>query len=186
VPPSLVRTHAPTKATTAPAVRPAARRPLSSAVAATPLRVRPRRVLPPLVCQHAPTQAAAAPAVRPAARRPPSSAAAATPLRVPRRVPSSRSRTHAPTQAAAAPAVRPAARRLRRPPQRPTNSGCRGECVPLDALRLLVPEYFFKYVRGKGRTLCVPRCSSSHARLLNLLRTPRTCCHPYPTPVGLC
>ena len=134
MPPSLVRTHAPTKAATAPAVRPAARHPLSSAVAATPLRS-PRRVPPPLVCQHAPTQAAAAPAVSPAARRPPSSAALhSNPSRscgVPRQVPPSRSHTHAPTQAAAAPAVRPAARRLPSLAAAEThqNSGCRGECL---------------------------------------------------------
>jgi hypothetical protein len=42
--------------------------------------------------------------------------------------------------------------------------------------------FCFKYVRGKGHI--VPRCSSSHARLLNVLRTPRTWCHPYPTLSG--
>ena len=45
----LCRPHAPTQAAAAPAVRPAARRPLSSAAVAIPLRV-PRRVPPPLVC----------------------------------------------------------------------------------------------------------------------------------------
>ena len=69
-------------------MRPAARRPLSSAAAATPLRV-PRRVPPSLVRTHAPTKPATAPAVRPAARRPLSSAVASTPLRVPRRLPPS-------------------------------------------------------------------------------------------------
>ena len=107
--PPVTRQHAPTPAAAAPAVRPAARRPLSSAAAANPLRV-PRRVPPSLSCTHR-HQAAAVPAVRPAARRPLSSAGAATPLRVPRRVPAPLVCQHATTHAAAAPAVRPAARR---------------------------------------------------------------------------
>ena len=119
VSPPLCRPHAPTQAAAAPAVRPAARRPLSSAATANPLKV-PRQVLPPLIRQHAPSaafallhaptpscsragrEASSAPPAFVGRRSNPSQGAASTPHRVPRRVPPPLIRQHAPTQAAAA------------------------------------------------------------------------------------
>jgi hypothetical protein len=153
--PPVTRQHAPTPAAAAPAVRPAARRPLSSAAAANPLRV-PRRVPPSLSCTHR-HQAAAAPAVRPAARRPLSSAAAATPLRVPRRVPPPLSCTHR-HQAAAAPAVRPAARRPlssvaastpRRVPRRVPASMGAAPTGPLTVCSLAAPLFLYRCEAGR-------------------------------------